>query len=228
MVFWKRKETSRPSVLEEVPWNQETVERFVDRSHFDVLITNITKTAIIGQTAEGKPNRDPLRYEAWGLISWPKTIFVDIQFDIDSSEGPFGSYGYNVYDRHTVHGQPVKLPVISIGLGNGSLEAAQAIFEAHRTALLQGLSHSCVRFWKTKGDGRMSEADKERGWSDGGYSLHGVITWNELQSRCLPLWAIPHYYSGFALEQLPRYWDAPQLTNRDRLAVRLADALSQR
>src|SRR5262249_38186019 len=148
-------------------------------------------------------------------------------FDVNERQGPFGSFGYTVYDCHVVRGQKVLLPVLTISLDNGSLEAAEAVFQAHQSALLQGKSSSSVRFWKRKGDGQMSEADYARGYSDGGYPLLGVMTWDVLQSARLPAWAMPHYLTGFSLENLPRHWDAKQLVSRDRIAARVAKALGQ-
>jgi hypothetical protein len=202
MLFGRRKEAGdRLHRLFSVPWDEKTVAWFVETTRLDVKITSITKTTMFGSGA-----RDTLEYEVLGIMTWPKFIAVGIAFE-DSNESRtdlFGGFCYNRSDNHDVAGRNVNLPLLDVWLSNWNNETSKAIVEGHRDALLLGRRHSSVRLFKNKGDGVMTDKDREHGWSyESRYSVIGVVTWNVLQSERLPRWALPPGETGFSLEGLP-------------------------
>src|SRR5262245_7589353 len=114
-------------------------------------------------------------------MTFPKFIPVNITFPDD--ERQFGGFCYDRRDNEDFNGRKIKLP-----------------------SFMRGSKHLGVRFWKNKGEGLMTQIDKEHGYSyESRYAILGMVTWRELHAEKLPKWAIPTDYTDFSLNALPMY-----------------------
>jgi hypothetical protein len=78
------------------------------------------------------------------------------------------------------------------------------MYEALRDAMASGKTYTNVRFWKKKGEGFMTQEDKEQGYG-GGYPILGMMVWPQLQTVRLPKWAVPTAQTDFSLDALPKF-----------------------
>ena len=83
-------------------------------------------------------------------------------------------------------------------------QKAELLYRVLRDAIVRGSKHAGIRFFKNKGEGLMTQIDKERGWSyESHYTILGLVTWQELHAQKLPKWALPVGYRDFSLDNLP-------------------------
>ena len=78
-------------------------------------------------------------------------------------------------------------------LSDRAKQHAELLYAALRDAIMKGSKHVNVRFWKNKGEGLMTQTEKERGYSSQ-YAILGMVTWPEVHAQKLPKWAIPTDY----------------------------------
>src|SRR5262245_6146682 len=110
---------------------------------------------------------------------------------------------YDRRDNHNSNGRKIKLPCLNSGLSDRDRQKAELRSAALRDAIMRGSKHVGVRFWKSKGEGLMTQAEKERGYSTSQYAILGMVTWPEVHAQKLPKWAIPTDYRDFSLNALP-------------------------
>lgn len=207
-MFFKKRNS--PEIVEKrkdqvVAWDQKTVEFFAKSEQINVQITNVGKRTGFGAMREHEAMRDPNGYEVSGVITYHKLILVSISFDANSEN--FGEWFYNLYN-HASKPQKIEIPFLELYLSDPSYKMASAMFEAHQAALLSGQRYSLARFWKRKGDGVMTEKDREHGYSyESRYPLLGLYTWAEIESMKLPKWAVPRASERFSIENLPEWYD---------------------
>ena len=119
-MFRRRKETETGTVksdLEGIPWDEKTVAWFADQPKFTVQITSVTKTRKFGQWLSADVP-DPLLYEVWGVMHWPKFIAVEIVFGPDTQNSvPFGGFRYSTADARP-RDEKMKVPFLIICLSN--------------------------------------------------------------------------------------------------------------
>ena len=204
-MFFKR--TRRSSDISETKqramgWDEKTIEYIANSDRFSVKITNVCKLNRFGTTRENEPVPipKPYKYEISGVVTFPKLILVSISFQDDLSESEsIGGWAYNFVNGNRF---------LELYLSDLDGKVASALFEAHNVALLSGRRHSDVRFWKRKGDGVMTEQDREHGISyERRYPLIGLYTWAELKSASLPEWAVPYDSERFSIKNLPESYD---------------------
>ncbi len=191
--------------LREIAWDDETVEWIAQSDRLNVRITHISKTVSLGQTrADDDRYRNRSEWSAYGLMSYPKFIPVEITFDGD--EKRFGGFSYNRRDDQDFNARKIKLPCLMMWLSDRDGQKAELLYAALRDAIMRGSKHLGARFWKNKGEGLMTQIDKEHGFSyQSRYPILGMVTWAELHAERLPKWAIPTDYRDFSLNALPRH-----------------------
>jgi hypothetical protein len=185
-----------------VAWDDNTTAHFAKTDRFDVEITSVGKRCGFGQTRPGEPMREPDSYDVSGVITFPKLVLVTLSFGGRDSE--FGGWFYHLYSSGRKSKQSV--PFLDMWITDSEGGIRRALYESHKAALLCGRRHSLARFWKRKGDGVMTEKDREHGYSyesRSRYPLIGLYTWAELESKYLPDWAVPYGTDRFSLENLP-------------------------
>jgi hypothetical protein len=192
--------------LTEIAWDDETVKWIAESERLSVEVTHILKTVSLGQTRTDGEVRHRSEWEVYGVMTRPKFIPVDIAFDNGEGE-QFGGFSYDRRDNQSLNGtHDFNLPFLRLWLSDRDGQKAQLIYEALRHAILSGKKCKNVRFWKKKGDGFMTEVDKEHGWSyQSRYPILGMVAWPELQAVGLPKWAIPADQTDFSLGALPRF-----------------------
>lgn len=206
MFFGKKRATKALPV--EVPWDNRTRDFLTEADDLNVEITSVTKRSGFGRMREEEDLREPNGYEITGVMTYPKLLLVSVSLHQTlSPRGEFGGWFYNLYN-HPVGMKESKFPLLEVWITDIGLKIGEAIYEAHRTAVLSGRRSSNVRFWKRPGEGEMSPKDQEKGWSyEGRYEVLGLYVWSAAQSKALPAWARPYGSEGFSLEKMPEWVD---------------------
>jgi hypothetical protein len=177
MFFRKRRQVALPQdptptqqQKAEPAWDDKTLEWIENSDRFEVLVTSVGRNFYFGHP-DGRERLSKARYlwEISGIITYPKLIIVNIEFDVMEQ---FGSWFYNSYSYKRL-GKNVSLPLIEIETANAC-----------------GRQYTNVRIWKKKGDGMMTPADKEHGY-DKRRPLFGVYVFTRAESSRLPKWACP-------------------------------------
>ncbi len=79
------------------------------------------------------------------------------------------------------------LPLLKVGFSDRDEKIAQLLIGALSDAILSGRKCARVRFFKKEGEGLMTPADEEHGYSyQSRYSILGLVTWQELHAGRLP------------------------------------------
>jgi hypothetical protein len=93
---------------------------------------------------------------------------------------------------------------LEVWLSDEKEQKAQLLNTALRDAITSGRKYAGVRLFKKPDEGRMTQVDKEHGYSyEGRYTILGLVTWQELQADRLPKWAVPTDRNDFSLDGLP-------------------------
>jgi len=202
MMFFKRRKAKllKLGTLREIAWDDRTVERIAQNDQLNVRITHMSKTVSLGRSQYGDRNR--MEWEVHGVMTFPKFIPVEITFESDDEQ--FGGFFYNTWDNQEFNGLNIELPCLNIWLSDGDGRKAELLYSALRDAITSGNKYLDVRFWKNKGDGLMTQADKKEGYSyESRYPILGMVTWPGLHAERLPKWALPLGYWDFSLNTLP-------------------------
>jgi hypothetical protein len=136
-------------------------------------------------------------------MTYPKFIPVTITFA--KEEKQFGGFYYDRSDKHDLTNErKINLPLLEVWLSDRDEQKAQLLIGALRDAILSGRKYAGVRFFKKEGEGLMTPADEEHGFSyQSRYSILGLVTWQELHAGRLPKWSLPTDYHDFSLADLP-------------------------
>jgi len=199
VMFFKRQQAQFPNwgSLREIAWDDKTVEWIAQSDRLDVRLTHIQKTVSFGQSIYG--SKDSSECSVHGVMTFPKFIPVSITFADDER---FGAFFYDRRDNHNFNGRKINLPSLGIWLSDRDGKKAELLYATLRDAIMRGSKYLGVRFWKNKGEGLMTQTEKERGYSSQ-YAILGMVTWLELHAQKLPKWAIPTDYRDFSLNALP-------------------------
>ena len=199
MLFGRKKgSTAQSSSVGPDPWDDVTCGKLAEGDSFDVRITQVIRTVTSGVYREGDLGGNGVSLEAHGIISWPKYIACHVAFE---NGRDLGCFSYNSIDR--VGGRPAdpKVPLMQLSLTD---QFATEIYEAHWGALMSGRRFSQIRVWKRKGEGLMTELDKEHGYSyQSRYTVIGITSWCQLMARDVPAWALPIDHENFSIGDLP-------------------------
>src|SRR5262249_53567806 len=142
------------------------------------------------------PQRDRWEWSVHGVMTYPKFIPVEITFEGDEKQ--FGGFHYNRQDNEDFNSRKINLPRLEIWLSDRDGQKAELLYAALRDAIMSGSKYVGVRFWKNKGEGLMTQIDKEKGYSyQSRYPILGMVTWPELHAQRPPKWAIPTGYRDF-------------------------------
>jgi hypothetical protein len=202
MLFRKNSVQENPRLkFTEPTWDEQTVKRIAERDRFDVRITQSSRHFTIGYHDENRPVLEPEGCEVHGVLTYPKYILVNISFGKDPD-----FWLYSRFDHQDHRGKKVNLPMLEICIADPEGRAAKIVHDAHRDAILCGRNYSGVRVWKRKGEGLMTDADKQHDWSyESRYSVFGMTTWSELVSKTLPRWAYDP--ADKTVENIPERYD---------------------
>jgi hypothetical protein len=200
-MFFKRQQAQFPNwgSLREIAWDDKTVEWIAQSDRLDVRVTHILKTVSLGQMQANDGSKDSSECSVHGVMTFPKFIPVSITFADDER---FGAFFYDRRDNHNFNGRKINLPSLGIWLSDRDGKKAELLYAALRDTIMRGSKYLGVRFWKHKGEGLMTQTEKERGYSSQ-YAILGMVTWLELHAQKLPKWAIPTDYRHFSLNALP-------------------------
>ena len=190
--------------VRETAWDDETIKWISQRDQLDVLVTHILKTVSLGMRADTYRGEDRSEWSVHGVMTFPKFIPVDITFTSDEEQ--FGGFFYDRADNVDFNTRKINLPSLGVWLSDRTGQKAELLYAALRDAIMRGCKHVGVRFWKNKGEGVMTQIDKEHGYSyESRYAILGMVTWPELHAKRLPKWAMPTDYRDFSLNTLPRH-----------------------
>jgi hypothetical protein len=190
--------------VRETAWDDETVKWIAQRDQFDVRVTHILKTVSLGMRAGAYRAEDRSEWSVHGVMTFPKFIPVDITFTSDEEQ--FGGFFYNRADNVDFNARKINLPSLGVWLSDPAGQKAELLYAALRDAIMRDCKHVAVRFWKNKGEGLMTQMDKEHGYSyESRYAISGMVTWSELHAKSLPKWAMPTDYRDFSLNSLPQH-----------------------
>ncbi|MGA9825021.1 MAG: hypothetical protein WBQ53_09350 [Methylocystis sp.] len=204
MFFKKRVPVNNPVG---VSWDDKIIEHIIASRSFSVQITSASKHLCFGSSSGSEPMSDKSKFEIGGVITSPKFILVELSFDQEDVEFPFGFWSYSNYTHNSGKGE-IRVPLLELCLADQSHEIREALFEAHKAAMCAGQRYSFARFFKRKGDGVMSPKEREQNWSsESNYPLIGAIAYAELQSLQLPSWAYPFSDQRFSIENMPPWYD---------------------
>jgi hypothetical protein len=183
------------------------VEWIAKTQQLNVRITHVLKTVSFGQSqAEGR-YENQMEWAVHGVMTFPKFIPVNIRFEDNDEQ--FGGFFYNRWDNHDYNGRNINLPLLEVWLSDQPGQKAELLYAGLRDAIVRGSKYCGVRFWKNKGEGLMTEMDKEHGYSyQSRYKILGMVTWQELHAQRLPKWAFPAHYGDFSLNTLPEFTSA--------------------
>lgn len=208
-MFFKKK-SAMPQPAQEEAWDERTVGLIAESDSINVTITSITKRFGFGSSRPGSFSENQGGIEISGILTYPKFVLVNVALYDD--EGEFGCFSYNRFNA-LGDDRSQGLPMLEIALNDPKGRMGEAMLASHQAALRSGGVHSLARFWKREGDGRMSDVDREKGWSyEGRYALTGMYSWAVEESKKLPAWAVPYASERFSIEKLPsgsdllRYW----------------------
>jgi len=204
-MFWRKKTPN----AETPPWDDNTLKRVSKVEQFNVDITSITRTVRFGGPIIGRQSNKLKRddeYEIYGFMKYPKFIPVKIYFFPDfCADEHIGVWFYHLYgslppDR--------AMPFLELHIHDTDSEIRSLFFQAHHAALLSGKRRSSVRFFKRKGDGVMTEKERQDQWSsESRYPLLSAVSWVELESERLPRWAYPFSDERFSAKGMPAWYD---------------------
>ena len=187
--------------VRETAWDDKTVEWIAQSDRLDMRVTHIQKTVSFGQSIYG--GKDSSECSVHGVMTFPKFIPVSITFADDER---FGAFFYDRRDNHNFNGRKINLPSLGVWLSDPAGQKAELLYAALRDAIMRDCKHVAVRFWKNKGEGLMTQMDKEHGYSyESRYAISGMVTWSELHAKSLPKWAMPTDYRDFSLNSLPQH-----------------------
>jgi hypothetical protein len=146
-------------------------------------------------------------YEIHGVMTHPAFSIVSI-YCVKSQESE-SCWSYNRLDKVQYQDVEVGLRRLDICISDVDGSSANVIHDAHRDAIICGRKFSNVRIFKKKGDGLMSTADKEHGYSyESHYPVLGWLTWSDLHSPAIPNWAYEPSNVRFTLDSIPEHhWD---------------------
>jgi len=210
MLFSKPRK--RRSPFTDPAWDEKTVEGIAEQSCFDVRVTVSTA----GRGCSTPSRIDSLydrstgykeTYEIHGVLTHPTFSIVSLSFS--QSSDPEGCWYYDILDRNEYQDTKVILRKLDICLPYTDGFPERVIHDAHRDAIICGRKFSTVRVFKKKGDGLMSAADKQHGYSyESRYPVLGWITWSDLSSPAIPDWAYEPSDYRFLLDNIPEQpWD---------------------
>jgi hypothetical protein len=204
-MFFKRQKVRRfpkGGPLTEIAWDDRTVKWIAESEQLNVYVTHIWKTVSLGTSSHRYSNRSD--WTGHGVMTYPKFIPVNIWFDA-AEEKQFGGFLYDRRDNTDFGGQKVNLPTLEIWLSDRDEQKAQLLYTALRDAIISGRKCIGVRFWKKKGEGVMTQMDKEHGFSyESRYDISGMVAWTMLHAVRLPKWAVPTDYRDFSVDALPK------------------------
>jgi len=206
-MFFRRKRAKGLTTwgpLNEVAWDDKTVEWIAKSERLNVKVTHITKTISLGDMGNIFPSEDTTDWEVHGIMTYPKFIPVTITFTKD--EGEFGGFSYNRSDTNIFNKRKINLPRLEVWLSDKNEQKALLLNDALRDAISSGRKYAGVRFFKKTGEGLMTQLDKEYGWSqECRYMILGLVTWQELHAGRVPKWTLPTDYNDFSLDDLPEF-----------------------
>src|ERR1700730_4777549 len=208
-MFWKRRSLIQKPVTARFTrptWDEKTVKKITESNRFEVHIIECERFINIGFHNEEQllPPR-PEGYEIHGVLTYPKYIIVTISF---APSDNVGIWFYNRRDKEKYQGNEYNIPMLEMCLTNTDGITAKTIHDGHRDAIICGRNYSLVRIWKRKGDGLMTETDKEHDFSyESRYPIIGLTMWSHLVSRSAPGWAYMPGDERFTLESSPEWYD---------------------
>jgi hypothetical protein len=207
MFFSRKKEpnTIAQSATPKAVWDEKTTARIAESERLDVRITHVMKRWGFGSYSSGGLCT-PLEYEIRGVITSPKLLAVTVT--IDNKEGEqFGGWFYHILGIRD--GETPK-PFLDLWVHDPKFTFAEAVYQAHRDAMISGERKSDVRFWKRKGDGLMTEEERVEGYSQS-FPLVGALVWAYVESKTLPPWAAPMDSEKYSADKAPAWYDADRL-----------------
>jgi hypothetical protein len=195
----KERLTKNWGSLREVAWDDETVERIAESEVLKVNVTHIQRT-----TGSGVNRRRIFEqrtdWQVHGVMAYPKFVQVRITFTTDAGE--FGGFNYNL--EETLDDPSITLPLLEVWLSDENEQKALILNDALRDAILSGRKSAHVRFFKNRGEGLMTQVDKEKGYPSDRYAILGMITSQELHAGSLPRWGLPTDHRYFSIYHLPQ------------------------
>jgi hypothetical protein len=210
MFFRKKKDILQVAKSIEKPWDDKTLKYFTKSNQFNIKITHVTHLMGFGRTRADHAIHEPDEYEVSGVIPYPKCIPVDVRFE-QQSNFEFGLWYYNIYERRQVHPRGVKppdIPFLELCLFDPEGRIREALYEAHKAAMLCERRYSAIRVWKREGDGVMTPQEREDGYSSQSrYPILGVYIWAEIEATNLPTWAVPYDSDRFSMENMPESYE---------------------
>jgi len=214
MLFSKARQNR--GTLGKIAWDEKTIETVAKSNQFNVRITEFNCTSQFGVSRQETLTQHSLdgefRYEIHGILTEPKFAVVSISFFQSSSYN--GVWSYDVLDRHEFRGEEVCIPKIDFHIADLDGRANKVIHDAHRDAILCGRAYSNIRVFKRIGDGLMTDADKEHGYSyESTYPILGWVTWSDLYSDKLPGWAYEPSDTRFTLDSIPERYNLDRELN---------------
>jgi hypothetical protein len=142
-----------------------------------------------------------------GIMTYPKFIIVGIVFF--PSKANDGVWSYDRSDVTTSEGNVLGIPKIDCHIADVGGHASKMILSAHKDKISCGQAHSDLRIFKNKGDGKMTDLDREHGHSyESKYPICGWVTWSDLYTKTLPKWAYEPSNKNFSPDNIP---DLPEL-----------------
>ena len=140
--------------------------------------------------------------KASGIMRSNKLVLVELGFA--SIEGSIGKFNYDVLGPLN---DGTKVPLFQITLDESDEIIKKKLLDSHQAALLSGEPFSGFCIFKRKGEGSMTDLDKEHGYSyESRYDVTGYVTWRILLSKHLPNWALPYDHQNFDHQGFDPSW----------------------
>ena len=194
-------------------WDEHTLKAITNSTRLDISITMSTCTHKFGNNGSRSQELKGLRLEEQteyevenilhGIMTYPKFIIISIYFFPSTAND--GVWSYDRWDAKTDEGNVIEIPKIDVHIADVGGRASNIILSAHKDKILCGQTHSNIRIFKNKEDGKMTELDKEHGYSyESRFPITGWVTWSEVHTRNLPSWAYEPSDKRFSLDNLPK------------------------
>ena len=89
--------------------------------------------------------------------------FIPVHITFATDEKQFGGWFYNA--TGDLGERKVNLPFLKLWLSDRDGQKAELLYTTLRDAIMSGRKVADVRFWKKKGEGLMTQLDREHGYS---------------------------------------------------------------